>query len=94
MEAIERAKKRCIEPVMFWDGKPLQTMGDTMDALNLCRTQNEVRQFVGLYRQITKNADDNLRFGISYYDSPVMIAHWVKLETRDALALEKGEEPK
>ena len=60
------ATQNKVEFVVIWNGKAILTMGDTMDAIYSCHNRESFSEFMNLYRQVSKNADENLKFGLSY----------------------------
>ena len=67
---------------MRWKGRTLKTYGDIMDhGINKCKTPEEARRFMKLYRKETVHAAANIGYISGYYDSANMrrIQDWFQV---------------
>jgi flagellar biosynthesis GTPase FlhF len=58
---------------MKWRGRTLKTYGDIMrHGIDKCKTPEEARKFMALYRKETVHAAPNIGYMSGYYDSANM----------------------
>lgn len=49
-----------------WDGKPLPTFGELLDAANQAERDGKAAEFLAAYRAYAEHADENLGYLIGY----------------------------